>query len=168
MQLPVVDKSESQPWYSQGLRFSCTQCGNCCTGPPGFVWISEVEIQRLADFLKMDAKQVLKQYCRKVAGRISLKEFENPANGLFDCVFLKEQKSEDGKSVRRTCSIYSVRPLQCRTWPFWSGLLQSPQHWDAANERCPGIKHGRSYSVEKIEKIRDAQDWDDLPRKSKE
>ena len=34
---------------------------------------------------------------------------------MYDCVFLKE----DPERGRKTCSIYPVRPLQCRTWPFW-------------------------------------------------
>ena len=27
----------SDPWYNDGLRFTCTRCGHCCTGEPGFV-----------------------------------------------------------------------------------------------------------------------------------
>ena len=38
----------NQPWYADGLSFTCTQCGNCCTGGPGYVWISDMEIDRLA------------------------------------------------------------------------------------------------------------------------
>ena len=32
------------PWYAAGLRFFCTQCGDCCSGAPGFVWVNEEEI----------------------------------------------------------------------------------------------------------------------------
>ena len=32
-------------WYEDGLRFSCSQCGNCCTGPPGAVWFTDNEGQ---------------------------------------------------------------------------------------------------------------------------
>ncbi|MFM1805538.1 MAG: hypothetical protein RL136_2417, partial [Planctomycetota bacterium] len=28
------------PWYAEGLRFECTQCGNCCSGGPGAVWFT--------------------------------------------------------------------------------------------------------------------------------
>src|SRR5262245_18529291 len=27
----------SEPWYQDGLEFTCTRCGKCCTGEPGFV-----------------------------------------------------------------------------------------------------------------------------------
>ena len=33
----------AEEWYEQGLRFGCTQCGNCCTGPEGAVWFTEEE-----------------------------------------------------------------------------------------------------------------------------
>src|SRR5438552_1987032 len=121
-----------QPWYSDGLKFACTQCGNCCTGGPGYVWISEVEIDRLAQLLKISSQEVLKKYCRKLMGRISLKELKTP-EGKYDCVFLTE---------RRGCSIYPARPLQCRTWPFWDGLLKSRAKWDSAAEGCPGMNKG--------------------------
>jgi len=28
------------------------------------------------------------------------------------------------------CSIYDVRPVQCRTYPFWPSLLESKEDWD--------------------------------------
>ena len=36
------------PWYRAGLKFECTGCGDCCTGAPGFVWVTQVEIQQMA------------------------------------------------------------------------------------------------------------------------
>ena len=40
MKLDVLSPLPPPPtWYADGLRFTCTQCGNCCTGQPGFVWI---------------------------------------------------------------------------------------------------------------------------------
>ena len=38
------------PWYRDGLAFSCTRCGACCTGAPGYVWVSAEEIEQLAEF----------------------------------------------------------------------------------------------------------------------
>ena len=52
MKLDVIkDGGPGEPWYADGLNFTCTQCGNCCTGGPGFVWISREEIVRLAAHL---------------------------------------------------------------------------------------------------------------------
>ena len=40
--------SEEQPWYQEGLKFSCSQCGDCCTGAPGYVWVNKREIEQLS------------------------------------------------------------------------------------------------------------------------
>ena len=38
----------SEPWYKDGLQFECSQCGDCCTGAPGYVWVNKQEIAALA------------------------------------------------------------------------------------------------------------------------
>ena len=35
---------DGKPWYAEGLRFKCTECGQCCTGAPGYVWVNEEEV----------------------------------------------------------------------------------------------------------------------------
>jgi Fe-S-cluster containining protein len=72
MTLKVIQPN-SDVWYRDGLRFSCTQCGNCCTGGPGYVWISEVEIGRLAEYLKISREEVVEKYCRKLGEKMSLR-----------------------------------------------------------------------------------------------
>src|SRR5881227_3002535 len=110
MKLDVLPSGPGeQPWYADGLQFTCSQCGNCCTGGPGFVWLTEVEIERLAEHLKLSIDDTIEQYCRKLHGKFSLKESRGPG-GSWDCVFLREQKvtstSGDGEVVqtRRTCA----------------------------------------------------------------
>lgn len=163
MHLPVLELlPDGRPWYADGLRFSCTQCGNCCTGPPGYVWISEVEVARLAEFLKLTEAQVIRRYCHTINGRLSLTEQRNH-RGEYDCVFLKEEPSPGGKKSRtpgrRTCTIYPVRPLQCRTWPFWDGLLQDRDAWEASKRKCPGMDQGKLHVRAEIERRVGAEDW---------
>lgn len=158
-----VIESQKAPWYAEGLKFTCTQCGNCCTGGPGYVWISPEEIGRLAEFLKLTARQVIERYCRKIGDRYSLKENRNQ-RGEYDCVFLREEPTPAGSGEQvshgqRVCTIYSVRPLQCRTWPFWEGNLMSPENWKRAAGRCPGMDRGKTYNRQEIEALRDAKDW---------
>ena len=170
MKLDVV--GQAGPWYADGLKFTCTQCGNCCTGGPGFVWMSRAEVERLAEFLGQSPEYVVKRYCRRIGDRLSLKETHTP-QGLYDCVFLKQ---EPGRATpenpnpppRRICTIYPVRPLQCRTWPFWPENLASPENWARASRRCPGMGEGdRHFSLEKIESLRTAEDWPADPPSSK-
>jgi Fe-S-cluster containining protein len=118
------------------------------------VWISKVEIERLAEYLKLTSEEVIEKYCRRHGQRISLQE-RRTAEGNYDCIFLHEQPG----TRKRTCTVYPVRPLQCRTWPFWDGNLASPENWERSSRRCPGMDRGKKYSLKQIEALRAAEDW---------
>lgn len=133
--------ADTQPWYADGLPFSCTQCGRCCGGGPGFVWVSKPEIEAIARFLEVSAAQFTEQHTRKSGWRRSLREQAN-----WDCEFLQP----DGAG-RKVCTIYPVRPVQCRTWPFWKSNLESPQAWSEAGEGCPGIDKGLRHPLPVIQ-----------------
>jgi Fe-S-cluster containining protein len=131
------------PWYRDGLRFRCTQCGNCCTGAPGFVWVNGQEIRALADRLGFESPEAFEDlYVRKIGIRKSLKEFPNG-----DCVFFDTDS--------RKCTVYEDRPRQCRTWPFWPSNLKSPKDWEWVCGVCPGSGKGKLYSLEQIAQRRD-------------
>src|SRR5262245_21735663 len=70
------------PWYRGGLQFTCTQCGDCCTGAPGHVWVTDEEITALAALVGEDVEAFEDKYVRRVGARKSLREFPNG-----DCVF---------------------------------------------------------------------------------
>jgi len=142
--LPVAER-----WYAHGLHFNCTQCGNCCSGGPGYVWLTTAEMQQIADFLQLPFDTFTKKYVRHLRGNYSLTERPD-----YDCIFLRRA---GGKSM---CSIYSVRPAQCRTWPFWEQNLESPQHWANAAGRCPGMQDttGPKHNLAHIEERRAASD----------
>ena len=132
-------------WYRKGLRFECTRCGNCCTGPPGAVWYTPQEGEAMAQALGVDLSTFLSRYARKIRGGWSLQERRSPQG--MDCIFLT--RDEQG---RAGCSVYAARPTHCRTWPFWEENLESPEAWDDARERtpCPGMGEGPLVSVESI------------------
>ena len=134
---PADPSTDKAPWYQDGLQFSCTQCGNCCTGSPGYVWVSEEEIEAIAAYLDKSVGEIRLMHSRPVGRRTSLREF---ANG--DCTFF------DGRE--RRCTIYPVRPIQCRTWPFWKSNLSSPEAWRDATRTCPGVGQGDFVSLEEI------------------
>ena len=170
MQLKVLESSESTaPWFAEGLRFTCSQCGNCCSGAPGYVWIGRREIAKLMEILGISRQELIETYCRKVGGRLALKEIRNPRHGGFDCVFMKEMPVEDAQRngnvvhPKRICTVYEARPLQCRTWPFWQGNLMSRKAWQEASRTCLGIDRGEFFDREEIEKLRDAEEWPQKP-----
>ena len=124
-------------WYKDGLRFQCTQCGDCCTGAPGHVWVNQDEIEALARKLGVEVAQFERQYVRRVGVRRSLIEFSNG-----DCVFF------DGGT--RKCTVYDARPRQCRTWPFWQSNVKSPEAWEQTCQVCPGSGQGPLVPLEQI------------------
>lgn len=128
--------TQSEPWYAGGLAFTCTRCGKCCTGEPGFVWVTEAELSEIARFRGEPVDEATRLYTRKAQGRRTLRE---KANG--DCVFYERGVG---------CTIYSVRPPQCRTWPFWDSNLESPEAWDRTESVCPGSGEGELIPVEEI------------------
>jgi Fe-S-cluster containining protein len=130
--------NNKKPWFSEGLRFKCTQCGKCCTGFPGFTWVSEEESRAIAGFLEITVEEFIATFTRRVLGKLALKEVD-PS---WSCVFLKDNR----------CSIYPVRPKQCRTFPWWVQNLASKEAWELAASMCEGINHpeGELVSCEKI------------------
>ena len=126
----------SQPWYQNGLRFRCTRCGACCTGASGYVWVNEEELAAIADYRKEPVQQVVGLYTRAAHRGRSLRE---KADG--DCVFFDRKEG---------CTIYPVRPRQCRTWPFWESNVRTPEAWRRTCEVCPGSGQGELISVEEI------------------
>lgn len=124
-------------WYQEGLRFECTQCGNCCSGPSGWVEFTPGELQRMAAHLEVLPYQFLQRFAHRQKGRWSLNEVQNGEH--LDCVFLRRDP-ETGKAL---CSIYAVRPMQCRTWPFWRSNLRSRAAWAEAAQQCPGMAAGQ-------------------------
>lgn len=143
--------SDTTPWFKDGLKFSCTQCGNCCSGPPGYVWIDADETALLARHLNLTIEIFREQYARRVFGRWTLDEVRSNHVHGYDCVFL-QRDPETGKAC---CGVYEARPRQCRTWPFWPENLRSSAAWDRAAGGCPGMNQQRLYTVDQIRILRD-------------
>lgn len=125
-----------EPWYKDGLRFRCTQCGHCCTGAPGFVWVSVAEVAALAEFRGEPVAEFTGLYTRLAHRGRSLREQPNG-----DCVFYDR---------RAGCTVYQVRPRQCRTWPFWESNVETPADWERTCAHCPGSGQGELIPAEEI------------------
>ena len=139
----VVDKKTNNRWYTTGLHFECVACGHCCSGPDeGVIWISKSEIKLLAQHFGLSDSELRKKYLRRIGLRVSI--LENPQTK--DCIFLKNINGS------KKCTIYNFRPMQCQTWPFWTSNIDSPDDWNKAAMKCPGINKGKFYSFDEIEK----------------
>ena len=91
----------------------------------------------MAAFLGTGTEEFRNRY---VTGRWRAPSLKEKSGG--ECVF------HDGETNR--CSIYPVRPLQCRLFPFWPVLLASRDAWDEAALTCPGMNGGEFHSAEEI------------------
>lgn len=128
------DHYHSRYFFDDGIRFECRRCGDCCTGDPGLIRISEEEIRILADFLKMTAPDLIRIHLRPIASGFSVVEDSDGSCRFYD----------------NGCRIYPVRPLQCRTYPFWFSQMRTIQQWEKTRCECPGIGSGALYSRERI------------------
>lgn len=129
-----------KPWYGDGLKFTCTQCGDCCRthGDYRWVFLENEDIARLSAFLKIDRRAFLHEYTEKEDG-VRVLKWPNEVQ----CIFLGE----------KGCTVYEARPLQCRTWPFWNENLKK-KVWDTdIVPFCPGAGEGRLYKIGEIRKI---------------
>ena len=151
----MANEIVSTKWYGAGLCFECLGCGRCCSGPgEGYIWVVKREIELISEHLKMAPGELRRRYLRRVGLRTTI--IEEPISK--DCIFLH------GGVGARQCAIYPVRPSQCRTWPFWPENLTSPDAWNRAAVRCPGINRGRKYSYDEIERIRKNRRWWENPK----
>jgi Fe-S-cluster containining protein len=98
--------------------------------------VSEKRLGEIAEFLGMTVASFSRRYLRRVENRLSLVEKEHA-----DCVFWEGDKG---------CRIYPVRPVQCRTFPFWSEHLESREAWRELSTEVPGIGRGRRHGEGEI------------------
>ena len=103
--------------------FSCIQCGKCCQGYGG-TYVSEKDIEKIAQFLRETPDDVKSQYCVASANQ-----------------WLVAQK-RDGYCVfyDNNCTIHPVKPRMCRQWPFIPNLVTDIRIWYTMAECCPGMR----------------------------
>eukprot|EP01027_Heterolobosea_sp_BB2_P011224 GEZU01016356.1.p1 GENE.GEZU01016356.1~~GEZU01016356.1.p1 ORF type:complete len:341 (+),score=50.72 GEZU01016356.1:41-1063(+) len=115
-------------WFSRGVAFSCVQCGKCCTGS-GKVVVTKPEIEAMAKQLGISVRNFEEKYIDVLSGR-SMVLKDNPKSTNESCIFL----TDDNK-----CTVYASRPIQCRAYPFFPGVMKSFASWTEEAKQCPGI-----------------------------
>jgi uncharacterized protein len=150
------EHSTFSPSGELGLSFACTMCGNCCTGPEGYVLVADAEIRALAARFSLPEADFRARYTHMTSAGLSLTERLTDHGN--DCVFLDREKFP-GKAV---CGVYEDRPAQCRTWPFWKSNLTTRDAWAKSKRRCPGMNAtgpgANHYTVQQIRILRDRVD----------
>ncbi len=88
----------------------------------------------MAKLLGISTAAFTKKHCNKTDDFYHLKD-----NGE-DCSFLKNKR----------CSIYSARPMQCRTWPFWPETMSAKSWKKDVMGFCPGVNKGPVRTADEI------------------
>lgn len=132
----IENDGNTQPtrFFDQGLRFECRQCGTCCTGDPGTVYVTAEEVRAIARHIDMGEEDLIRQCLYPFKDSFSIKEKQGG-----NCYFFNQG-----------CAIYAVRPMQCRTFPFWFDNLRSENAWRKTLDLCPGIGRGRLHTKAEI------------------
>ncbi len=133
---------------AEGLRFACQPgCTACCT-QTGFVYLTEADAERIAQYLGLSAPAFEKRYCYRTRRQLRLRV---PREA--QCHFLREGG----------CSIHAVKPTQCRIFPFWPELVARRAEWRKTARYCPGIGQGPLVQIEsaraQAQEMREAYPW---------
>jgi len=110
--------------------FKCTMCGDCCKGYGG-TFITNDDINAIADYIKADHESFVSEYCEMSGGKPVL---ARGRNGY--CVFWD-----------KICKIHSVKPRMCRQWPFIKSVLADTDNWYVMAGMCPGIRTDVSANI---------------------
>ena len=124
-------------FFDKGIFFECQRCGACCTGEPGIIYVDHDDVSRIAGHLEQPVSRFITDYLYPFENSYTIRE---DAGGR--CLLY-----EDG------CTVYPVRPGQCKTYPFWFENLRSRKKWQRVSRECPGIGHGLLYSRSQILEI---------------
>lgn len=106
---------------------ACQRCqGKCCTGESGYIFASQDELYKIANFLNLSFEEFQKQYLIKVGFKFSFKEAKYEDG--YRCIFFD--------TMHKKCLIYKYRPNQCKTFPFWEYFKT---HKKELQKECIGV-----------------------------
>lgn len=130
----------NMPGYHENnpLRFACTGCGACCIGrKDDYVLVNRGEADAIQLFLGLSRDWFRRRYLTK----LDHGEYGINLGPDGRCPFLNADDM---------CSIYTIRPRQCRSYPFWPEIVNNATSWSTEARRCEGIDRGHIVSRQKI------------------
>lgn len=120
------------------LRFQCQPgCTKCCE-QEGFVYLTEDDLKRIAEYVGLTAEEFERRHVYRTKNLTRLRVPRKQ-----QCFFLR-----DGG-----CSIHAVKPVQCRAFPYWPELIDDKREWKKAGSWCPGIGKGELVQIEAAREV---------------
>ena len=127
--------------YPEGIRFQCQRCSLCCGDTKDKVrriFLLEREVETIS----IQASKAIEDITEQINGFAPyFHVLKKTMNG--SCIFLKD----------KSCSIYQIRPLVCRFYPFQLQSLTNNRYQFTYTEECPGIEKGPLLKRDFYEKL---------------
>ena len=127
--------------YPKHIRFRCLRCALCCGDTEGK--------RRSILLLKTEADRISKKTLQRIHGfAAKIEDSESYVYRLKmtderKCVFLRDA----------SCSVYEIRPIICRFFPFQLKNLGKNRYLFAYTDECPGIGEGSTLEKEFFERL---------------
>ncbi len=116
--------------FPKNVRFECNRCALCC---------GDTETKRRTILLlESEAERISKTALKKVS------EFARRRRGAEPYAFVMKKRA-DGKCIflaDNLCTIYSIRPLICRFYPFKLDNPGNGEYVFSVTQECPGVGNG--------------------------
>jgi hypothetical protein len=127
--------------YPKNVHFKCDQCALCCGDTQKRIR-SILLLKTEADRISQKAMVRLNDFAEKIE-RVEPYAYRMKKTRDGKCVFLKDN----------SCSIYEVRPLICRFYPFQLKSLRTNRYVFEYTTECPGIGKGPQLKKEFFEEL---------------
>jgi Fe-S-cluster containining protein len=128
--------------YPHAVRFKCTKCGICC-GNTQEKARHILLLNREAEQIAVATRQPISEFATKIEDKAPYGYEMKKAAGNGKCVFLKNNY----------CTIYSLRPLICRFYPFELKTTANQKHEFLYTDECPSIGKGKTLSKNYFDKL---------------
>jgi Fe-S-cluster containining protein len=142
-----MQKKENDFNYPQNVRFRCARCTLCCGDTrtrTRHIVMTQAEARRISETKNL----TITDFACKIDGQAPyVHEMRKNRNGK--CVFLNKD----------SCTIYSLRPLVCRFYPFELKSEARDAYIFSYTDECLGIGEGKILKRKKfMDLMKEAQD----------
>lgn len=116
--------------YPRNIRFKCIRCAICCGDTENrarTILMLKIEVDKIAEKTSVARRE----FAEKIEG--------------FEPYVYRMRKTTEGKCLfleGKTCSIYAIRPIICRFYPFELKNKGSNRCAFTATDECPAIGTG--------------------------
>jgi len=118
--------------HPKKVRFECLKCALCCGD-------TKTRVRHVL-LLKKEAKRISETTSKTII------EFAEKIEGHSPYFYEMQKTAQNGKCVflkDNRCTIYELRPVICRFYPFELRLTKDEEYKFDFTKECPGIGKGK-------------------------